>query len=408
MERTEIESVAIKDMDKCAMIYRSSSRIDPVSFIYVCFHCGANFSDIDRTLQHIESHFQVVHVTIDDKDVKSECNDFENSSYTDLDTDNIPDITDPEIDIKAEVIKIEEDCADESVEKPNSFDCERCDSVFSSKFSFRCHTLKEHFKQALECKKCGKTFKRDASIKNHLQQHIERGDVDWKCEGDGICEPSNGNNSVKCPEQREKTGSSIEVAVEIQSENGPPKKKYKTSKASSKEKPRKSRAYYCHKCSERFSILNDLNDHLKEHSNSDMLQINKCKECKAYFQSAFDLRLHVLEIHLSVKKFQCSTCLVEFKKKESSLLEKHLQLHLANNTANWTNVCDGICDKEKDATKFEEITTTLEWSCEFCSEKFYVKSNLNEHTRHMHSDNEQKLRCPQCETGFTKMKVSYI
>lgn len=384
MEKKELEPVAVKDMDKCAMIFRSSS----VSFIYICYHCGANFTDIDRTLQHIEFHYQLAQVTIDEENVKTECDDFEDSTNTNFEID-IGDAADPqtdtENDIKAEVMEIE---------KPATLDSSRCDKSLIS--------MREHNKEkGLECKKCGKNFKRLASMKNHLKQHIERDEVDWNCESDGIQEVS---SIVECPEQQEKSMSPIRV--EIQSKKRQPKKTNKTAPVKSKEKQtRQLTTYVCHKCSDTFNSSNDLNDHLNAHSTSDMLQINKCKECKTYFQSAFDLRLHVLEIHLSVKKFKCSTCLVQFKKTEKSLLEKHLESHPENNSANKQN---GISDEGKDTTSFEEIATTSEPPiCGLCEEKFYLQSNLDEHVRCMHSaGNEHKFRCPQCETVFIKLKVS--
>lgn len=394
MDKKEFEPATVKDMDKCALIYRSSS----VAFIYICYHCGANFTDIDRTLQHIEFHYQLVEVTIDEEKVKSECDDFDDSTNTNLDIE-IPDDpqTDTENDIKAEVMKIEKDCVADSSEKPSIVDSNRCDG-----------SLRDHNKEkAFECKKCGKIFKREASIKTHLRQHIERGEVDWTCEKDGIREPS--SIVIESPELLEKSGGSP-MEVEVQPKKRQPKKTNKTAQVTSKKKEKPTRqlsTYICHKCSEAYSTANDLNDHLNSHSTSDMLQINKCTECKAYFQSAFDLRLHVLESHLSVKKFKCSTCFVEFKKKEKSLFEKHLELHLADKSANCTNKQNGICDEGKDPTSFEEITTTTETSCEVCEEKFYLKSNLDEHARCIHSaGDEEKLRCPQCETVFTKLKVS--
>lgn len=430
MEDREFEPAAVKGMDKCAIIYRNNA----VSFVYVCYHCGADFADIAPTLQHIESHFQLEEVTIDEKIVKSECNDFEDSTNTNLESDNTPDDTDsrtdPQTDIKAEVMEIEKDDDGESVEKPNTFRCECCDLVFTTKFSLRSHLLRDHFKQqALECEKCGIRFRRDASIKSHLRQHIERGEVKWNCEGDGIREPS--SVVVQCPEQQEKSVETQSVKrqpqkkkktaskqqeksvspihLEIQSEKRQPENKNRTTSVKSKKKqkqtPQKS-VYICHKCAETYCTLNDLNDHLNTHSTSEMLQINKCKQCKTYFQSAFDLRLHVLQVHLQLKKFQCSTCSAAFTIEEKSLFEKHLELHSANNSANSTNIRHGICDEGKDALNFEEITTSLKLSCEFCEEKFYLKSNLQEHIRCTHSDTKHKLRCPQCEAVFAKSNVS--
>lgn len=401
MEDTEFEPFDIKGMDKCAVIYRS----DSVSFVYVCYHCGSSFADIDCTLQHIESHFQLVQVTIDENYLKSECKDSKNSTNTDLDIDNIRDITDPELNIKTEVMESEEDCGRKSIGKPSAFDCQRCDSIFSSKFSLRSHILRDHFQQqALECKKCGKMFKRIVSLKNHLRQHIEREEVDWNCVGDGIREPS--SIDVECTEQSE--NSTPSTLIEIQPEKRPPKRKNKTSQVRSKQKTRQLSTYVCHKCSETFSSLDNLNGHLNTHSSDDILQINKCTECKSYFRSVFDLRLHVLEVHHSVKKFKCSTCSIEFKKEEKSLLEKHLESHLVNNSVTWTNIGQGICNKGKDVASYEDITTSAKSSCSLCDETFFLKSNFDEHIRCMHSENEHELRCPQCEAVFTKLQVHWL
>lgn len=424
MEEMEFQLPAVKDMDKCAIIYRSNIRSNPVSFIYVCFHCGADFADVGCILKHIESHFQIAEVTVDESSIKSECNysdDFEDSINID-----IPETTDPEIDIKAEVMKTEEDC--EPVEKPNTFVCHLCDSVFSSKFALLSHTVKDHFKEQVQCKKCGRKLKRDASIKSHLRQHIERGEVDWSCEGDGIVEPlSNGKIAIEYLERKEKSDSTLQVKdvemKEIQPEKRQPEKKKKKSRALEKQKQektekksqtsevrskQKSQKLICHKCSNTFRTSNDLNDHLNSHSTSDMQQLSKCKECETYFESDFDLRLHVLEIHFSEKKFKCSKCSTEFKKRGKPLFKKHLELHLEDKSADWSNISQGICCEGKDMTNFEENFTSSEFSCELCEEKFYLKSNIDEHIRCMHKDKdkEDKFHCPQCKAIFTRLKVS--
>lgn len=447
MDENELGPVAIKDMDKCATIYRSNA----VSFIYVCYHCGADFNNIDSTLKHIESHFQVVQVTvdpIDTKNVKSEQTDIENASDDNLfESDSIGDATEIEqtIDIKTEIMETE--AVSDSLEDSNHFDCKVCGSTFTTKFALRSHTLKNHLQQQeLECAKCGKKFKRDASFKNHVRLHIDRGDVDWKCESDGIREPS--SIGLECSEQQERVGSSKKKTEKVQPEKGKTKKRHTEDELTEKEQVKKAKVvkvkpekrtvgkqkpekakkdvsdkpsternnyiakikieektYICHKCSEIYSTSTELNDHLRSHCDTEMLLINKCKECKTFFETAFDLRLHVLEVHLLMKEFQCSSCFIEFRPEDKLLLERHLELHLANHSAKFVNIRHGVCNKGMNATAFEEITTTSEMCCELCEEKFYLKSNLEEHTGFMHYDNDNKLRCAQCDAVFAKTKV---
>lgn len=389
MEETENEFNAISGLDKCAIIYRK----DPKRFVYVCYHCGSSFFDIDCTLEHIESHFQLVQVTVEEISLKSECIDSTNRTDHELDTDN-------ELEFKTEFMEVEEDSGGNSSEKSTTFDCPHCDSIFTSKFAFRSHKLREHNQKlmTLECAKCAKKFKRDSNFERHLMQHIEKGDVDWNCTGDGISEPS--PIAGQCSEN-------LNPTEQTETQINPPKvkKTRKTSRVRSKQGTRQLSTYVCHKCSETRSTLNDLNDHLKAHSTDDLLQINKCKECRKYFPSALDLRLHVLDIHLSVKEFKCSACAIVWSKEDKPLVQKHLETHLADNSVNWTDLVQGIGNNEKTVTKYEDITSSIESSCELCNGTFYLKSNFDEHVRCMHWDNENELRCPQCDAVFTRLQV---
>lgn len=135
-------------MDKCATIYRRETA----AFIFVCYHCENTFPDIDGTLKHIKSHFQLVEVTIDENHLKPEWKDIKTSIDNDLDIDNICDVTDSQLDIK-EVMESVED-GSELLGTPLILDCQLCDSKFISKFSFRCHQFRKHSnQQALECEK---------------------------------------------------------------------------------------------------------------------------------------------------------------------------------------------------------------------------------------------------------------
>lgn len=51
----------VNGVTKSAIIYRDESA----RFIYVCFHCGSMFNEIHTTLQHIESHFRLANVMVD-------------------------------------------------------------------------------------------------------------------------------------------------------------------------------------------------------------------------------------------------------------------------------------------------------------------------------------------------------
>ncbi|XP_037035736.1 zinc finger protein 658B-like [Bradysia coprophila] len=399
MELTECEPIDVTGLDKCATVYRK----DPVSFVYVCYHCSGCFLNIERTLEHIESHFQLVQVTVEEIFLKSDRIDSKNPS---IDTDN-DSSTDASPGIKTDAMEVEEVCDSDSLEKSGHFHCQCCKLEFKTKFALQSHMLRDHNQEeALECDKCGKKFKRDSRFEKHLIQHIDKGEVDWECTGDGIRQPiPTTNNSSE--QLANSSSSERSEQMETVKERRLPKKKNKTSQVRSRQKTRQLSTYMCHKCSHPCSTLNDLNDHLSTHSTDEILEINKCKECKRYFESTFELRLHVLDVHLFVKQFKCSACEVSFRKEEQSLLGQHLELHLADSSANWTNIVEGICIAGKDVANYEDIFTSNESSCELCAEKFYIKSNFDEHVRCMHSENEHELRCPQCDTIFGKLQYYF-
>lgn len=75
---TDIEMASMVGMHKSAMIYRD----DSARFIYACFHCDQMFNNINDTLQHIESHFQLTNVVFDQFTVNEKEEKFVDCSRT--------------------------------------------------------------------------------------------------------------------------------------------------------------------------------------------------------------------------------------------------------------------------------------------------------------------------------------
>lgn len=257
-----------------------------------------------------------------------------------------------------------EDCN----EKPmTTSESQRCDSVFPSKFALRSHTLRDHNQhQNLECQNCGNKFKRDIRLKHHLRQHMERGEVNWNCAGEGLREP---HSSIAAESAKLLDIASPPTQIKTQSEKRQPKNQT-TQVRRSKQKTCELSTYVCRKCSETFSSLDDLNGHLKTYWTDDILQINKCSKCKSYFRSAFDLRLHVLEIHHSIKEFQCSKCFVEYEKDEKSQLEQHLRLHLANKSELRCPQCETLF------TRLQVCTSSWLPPCQFLINSFFYSLSV--------------------------------
>lgn len=162
--------------------------------------------------------------------------------------------------------------------------------------------------------------------------------------------------------------------------------------------------YRCHKCPKNYRTAMQLKSHLNSHKKEDVLQSYKCRECDCYYKNGFELRLHVLEAHLMKNKFKCNACSAKFDVLQKEKFAEHLNRHNAKKL--WTNIVDGIDLQSNDLTRFEETNsfTDHEHSCEFCTQRFYIKCNLDVHIKSVHSG-QRRLQCGQCYSIFTTPKV---
>ncbi|KAJ6646783.1 Zinc finger protein, partial [Pseudolycoriella hygida] len=280
-------------LEMSAIIYRDKSA----SFICVCYHCGRMFNEIDESLQHIESHFQLTKIEV----YHSNDNDKDENS---VECCTIPETTD----IKIEIL---------------------------DKF-------------------CGK----DEKELKQMDEHNEK-----------------------------------EVHLE---------------ESRSRNKRDVARPYRCHKCAKGFKYINLLKTHLATHPEDDLLKVYKCKECDCYYESSLALRLHVLQVHLMVKDYTCNACWQQFPLTLAKQFEEHLRGHNGPKKKLWSELSDGIYHQEVDLTKYEETDSVTEdrFQCEFCTQKFYLKSNLEAHTKSVHSG-QRRLQCGQCESVFTAPKYYF-
>ncbi|KAG4068814.1 hypothetical protein HA402_004962 [Bradysia odoriphaga] len=278
----------INGITKSAVIYRDESA----RFIYVCYHCGNMFDEINATLQHIESHFQLVNVMVDQT----------LTTHSQLTVDG------NELNDKLALSPSHENF-DIKTEIPDEFD----DIPAMSAVSI-------------------------------IQTMFSEED-----------EP-------KATESREMK----------QIKNEKPKRVRKPSAVPKKEAKPIENPYRCHICSTIFKNASTLRGHMNKHTNAEVLRINRCKECDEYFKSAPALRNHVLKVHLVRKTKEGIKCSMEdfnrYEEKESFKEELH--------------------------------------SCEFCTHRFYIKSNLDVHVNASHSG-ERRLQCSTCNAFFTAPKNYY-
>lgn len=380
-------------LHKSAIIYRDDSGC----FIYACFHCGSLFSNIDETLQHIEYHFQLINVV--NAEPFTECgrdDHFENSLVTTAEA------------VESVYIKIEnldettnEHCVPKTFETVidggrSRFRCKICNMIQPSKFLIHLHAVRYHMKEPMECRHCNQSFKLVNHFKKHLKKHIDKGQVDWKCIADGI------QTSLQVDWS---TYEIITAATDAKNDDDV-KKGFNTFM----KKPTNTRStiqlYRCHKCSQQFRYMSTLNDHLQTHDDDDLLKLYRCKECDSYHRNAYALRIHVLEVHRKTKRFGCNACPLQFSHTQKEEFEEHLQLHNGSDNQLWPDIRDGIKHSVEDYSEYEESysLTDKAHSCEFCSQRFYIKFNFDLHMKSVHSG-QRRLPCGQCDSVFTSLKV---
>ena len=158
--------------------------------------------------------------------------------------------------------------------------------------------LKVHA-QTFECHQCEKKFPRQNHLSNHLRKHARQSLALTVTES-----PSTLNNEMP-----------------LASRNSHMNQVPESARLSSAVIPNSARLFSCEFCSKSFSLKNNLNSHLKMHTQPNSL---KCHLCDQKFTFIQNLNVH-LRLHLGVKPFACDKCGMKFAQK--SYLKIHMSTH---------------------------------------------------------------------------------
>ncbi len=400
-------------LHKSAIIYRD----DSARFIYVCFHCGCTFNEINETLQHIESHFQLANVAIEQSSIDYSRNDYLTDCFA-LQSLATQETVDIKIEPDNKKYAVEDVTPMPRSDLPSSedvnrkFRCKVCNSLHSSTFLVRLHALTTHINEPMRCCLCKTTFTRIIHFENHLKKHITKGDVNWKSVIEGIPRSLEVDWSTYEEEVDHRATVKEEKPQTAPSFPVPSSTTAKRSRARVTKKRTYSRPYRCHKCHLKCRYMNALRTHFQTHTDDELLIICRCIECDIFYKNPFELRIHVLEVHRMIEKFSCNACELQFDCAQSEQFEEHLELH--NNGPNenkvWRDIRDGVFEpKDFDYSKYEEIDSFTEeqHSCEFCTQRFHLRSNLDLHMKGVHHG-QRRLQCGQCAAVFTTPKVIFF
>lgn len=126
----------------------------------------------------------------------------------------------------------------------------------------------------------------------------------------------------------------------------------------------------CGICMVEFPTLSDLRCHLRS-EHPEPMEKHVCNMCDKNFSSRQLLRAHVVLVHEKTKQVECEICKKSFC--NMATLRRHKKLH-------------------------NKMTAVL-YSCSFCDYKAVLKSYVDKHMKHVHSD-EGKLGCMKCSAMF--------
>ncbi|XP_074543342.1 uncharacterized protein LOC141803280 [Halichoeres trimaculatus] len=187
-------------------------------------------------------------------------------------------------------------------EKP--FSCSTCGKRFSRKYPLTQHMIIHTGEKPFVCSKCGKGFNSRGSMNNHRVVHSEE-------------------KPFSCPEcgRRFKHKKNITKHMRIHTGEEPTSCSKNAQTHSDVLVHTGGKPFSCAECGEGFTQKGSLNTHMRIHTGEKPFS---CSVCGKRFTQSGNLTKHMLT-HTGEKPFGCSVCSKRFTHKES--VTKHMALH---------------------------------------------------------------------------------
>ncbi|XP_014205809.1 zinc finger protein 558 [Copidosoma floridanum] len=358
--------------------------------LQICYNCAAtliSWHDLFKNCLDAQERLTELQNKLNAKEQFCSEQSFENAREEEhcgtvlkIDTDDNEQQIPPQHEKNVEVPDVPED--DRSTREPQfTYMCGVCDQVFPEEFSLIRHLKKEHEANSrcstnpvrYECNACGKSFTNRINLVSHIRNH----EVELPGE-EGITKRAkfyiDQEMLFKCPTCERVMANRTSFLRHI--------------RVHSNERPA-----MCHVCAKSFRTVADV----KRHIDDVHLKIKRheCDICQVRFAAKATRDAH-RRIHTGEKPFECDMCHKFFR--SINLLGAHKRTH-TDYRPYPCRYCDKAFRCRQKLETHESIHTGIKpFDCDVCGKLFSAKGEAKRHHR-IHFD-ERPYLCPDCGMSF--------
>ena len=304
--------------------------------------------------------------------------------------------------------------------------CQHCDFTSTEVAYMKKHMEKHNEPNALTCTECGKGYKTDAGLKEHMSVHDSLAQPKYEVQQCDICETTVRSQlfskHMKKHEKSEENESFFPCTFQGC------EKQYLLKKlllSHRKTAHHLDGTLKCDHCDFTSSGKKRMDRHVVKHSDArDFI----CQECGKGYKTEVALRDHILW-HTGVFAFKCELCNTQYLTKGRYNLHKkithetppnsfpcpscdfscntkhYLGVHMTKHTGEKKYKCRLSCDKvfrrAPARSKHELIHKGIKnWGCPICHKRFYLQEKLTDHVkRHL---GQKDFVCTVCTAAFVE------